>query len=80
MSEKTKQNQQKSSTREDLTLITAESKAKKKSLFWVIMSALFKGIVVSLSAVVVGVSLGSAFLANNKFWGAWLGIFVFGSV
>ena len=72
-----KQKQKPSKDKNKLTLITAESKAKKRSAFWVVMSALFKSVVIALSALVVGVSLGSAFFVNNKFWGAWLGIFVF---
>ena len=75
-----KQSQKQSRERNNLTLIRAEDKIKRKSKFWVIVSALFKGLIVALSAVVVGISLGSAFLANNKFWGAWLGIFVFAIV
>ena len=80
MAKQTKKNKKAAAETEDLTLITAESKTKKKSIFWVVVFALFKWVVIALSALVVGVSLGSAFLANNKFWGAWLGIFVFAIV
>ena len=80
MAKQSKKNQEPSAENEDLKLITAESKTKKKSTFWVVVFALFKWVVISLSALVVGISLGSAFLTNNKFWGAWLGIFVFAIV
>ena len=68
-----KQNQKAS----DDGLIKAENKQTQKNIFWVIVSALFKSIIIALSALVVGISLGSSFLANNKFWGAWTGIFIF---
>ncbi len=62
----------------DLGLITA--KEKKQNIYWVIFSSLLKSIVIAASALAVAVCLGSAFLANNKFWGAWLGIFLFAIV
>jgi len=64
----------------DFSLITAEKKAKPKSTFGVIVSAILKSIVIALSALAVGISLGSAFFTKNQFWGAWLGIFVFAVV
>ena len=42
-----------------------------------VLSSLFRSILVALSAIAVGVCLGSSFLADNKFLGAWVGIFVF---
>ena len=80
MAKQTKKDKKPVAEKEELTLITAESKTKKKSTFWVVVSAVLKWAVIALSALVVGVSLGSAFLTNNKFWGAWLGIFVFAIV
>lgn len=65
----------------ELTLITRDKKSKdKKNIFWVIVSALLKGLVISLSALAVALCLGSAFLANNKYLGAWIGIFLFAIV
>ena len=65
----------------ELTLITRDKNTKeKKSTFLVIISALFKGIVIALSALAVAVCLGSSFLANNRYFGAWLGIFLFAIV
>ena len=60
----------------DLSLITADSK-QHKNTFWVVLSSLFRSIIVALSALAVGVSLGSSFLADNEFLGAWIGIFIF---
>ncbi|MBO7605733.1 MAG: hypothetical protein J6S61_04650 [Elusimicrobiaceae bacterium] len=66
---------------EELTLITREQNTKeKKSIFWVIVPALFKGIIVALSALAVAVCLGSSFLASNRYLGAWIGIFLFAIV
>ena len=62
----------------DLNLITA--KEKKQNIYWVIFRSLFKSIVIASSALAVAICLGSAFLANNKFLGAWLGIFLFAIV
>lgn len=72
-----KQSQTLNDEENDLPVIKADNKEKHKNVFWVILSSLFKSAVVALSALVVAVSLGSAFLANNRSWGAWLGIFVF---
>lgn len=60
----------------DLTLINRNSKNNKNN-FGMVLSSLFRSILVALSAIAVGISLGSSFLADNKFLGAWLGIFVF---
>lgn len=66
---------------DELTLITRDkSKKEKKTLFWVILSALFKGIIVAMSALAVALCLGSAFLAHNRYLGAWIGIFLFAIV
>ena len=63
---------------DELTLITRDKNTKeKKTIFWVIVSASLKGIIVALSALAVALCLGSAFLANNRYLGAWLGIFLF---
>lgn len=61
---------------EDLSLIIKENKTPNYT-FGGIMSALFKSIIIALSAVAVALFLGSAFLANNYYMGAWLGIFLF---
>ena len=73
----------KSKTKEEgeLTLIITDKNTKeKKSTFWIILYALFKGVVIALSALAVALCLGSAFLANNRYLGAWLGIFLFAIV
>ena len=76
MSKKVKANKEK-----ELTLITRDKNAKeKKNIFWVILSALCKGVIIALSALAVAVSLGAAFLADNKYLGAWIGIFLFAIV
>ena len=75
-----KKNKEKNNKDGELTLITAESKIKKQNTFWVIVSALFKSIIIALSAIAVAVSLGSSFLAANRYLGAWLGIFLFAIV
>ncbi len=68
-------------SKEELTLITRDKKPKeKKNIFWDISYALSKGVVIALSALAVAISLGSAFLANNKYLGAWIGIFLFAIV
>ncbi len=65
----------------ELTLITRDKNTKeKKRIFWVIVSALINGLIISLSALAVALCLGSAFLANNKYLGAWIGIFLFAIV
>ena len=76
MSKKSKTKQE-----DELTLITRDKNTKdKKNIFWVIVSALIKGIIIALSALAVALCLGSAFLANNRYLGAWLGIFLFAIV
>ena len=73
MSKKSKNKQE-----QDLPLITGDkNKKEQKNIFWVIFVALFKGILIALSALAVAVSLGSAFLADNQYLGAWVGIFLF---
>ncbi len=65
----------------ELTLIIRDKNTKeKKNIFWVIICALFKGIIIALSALAVAVSLGASFLADNKYLGAWVGIFLFAIV
>ncbi|MBO4707417.1 MAG: apolipoprotein N-acyltransferase [Elusimicrobiaceae bacterium] len=65
----------------ELPLITRDENTKeKKNIFWVIVSALLKGLIISLSALAIAICLGSAFLANNKYLGAWIGIFLFAIV
>ena len=65
----------------ELTLITRDKNTEnKKSIFWVISAALLKGIIVALSALAVALCLGSAFLAHNRYLGAWVGIFLFAIV
>ncbi len=62
----------------ELTLITKDKNAKdKKNIFWVIVSALLKGLIVALSALAVALCLGASFLVNNKYLGVWIGIFLF---
>lgn len=63
----------------DLSLITKD-KSEPKYTFWGLTSTLFKSILVALSALAVAVFLGSAFLAENHYIGAWLGIFLFAIV
>lgn len=76
MSKQAKVNKEK-----ELTLITRDKNTKeKKNIFWVILSALLKGIIIALSALAVAISLGSSFLADNKFLGAWIGIVLFAIV
>ena len=71
----------KSQKEEELTLIVADKNTKeKKNIFWVILSALVKGIIVALSALAVAICLGGSFLANNRYLGAWVGIFLFAIV
>ncbi len=64
-----------------LTLITRDKNTKdKNNIFWVIISALFKGIIIALSALAAALCLGSSFLANNRYLGVWIGIFLFAIV
>ena len=65
----------------ELTLITRDKNSKdKKDIFWAISYALVQGIIIALSALAVALCLGAAFLANNQYLGAWLGIFLFAIV
>ena len=65
----------------ELTLIVRDKNTKeKKNIFWVILCALCKGIIIALSALAVAVSLGASFLADNNYLGAWVGIFLFAIV
>ncbi len=68
----------KTRAKEELTLITSEE--KKQNIYRVIFSSLLKSIVIASSALAVAICLGSSFLANNKFLGAWIGIFLFAIV
>ncbi len=65
----------------EITLIVADKNAKeKKNIFWVIVSALIKGVIVALSALTVAICLGASFLAGGRYLGAWIGIFLFAIV
>ena len=65
----------------ELTLIVRDKNTKeKKNIFWVILCALCKGIIIASSALAVAVSLGASFLADNNYLGAWVGIFLFAIV
>ncbi len=63
---------------EDISLIIKDKKIKYT--FGNLVSAFFRSIIIALSALAVAIFLGSAFLADNHYMGAWLGIFLFAIV
>ena len=68
-------------TEESLPIIFGNKGTKKqKNIVFVILSTLFKSVIIALSALASAISLGSAFLANNEYLGAWIGILLFAIV